>query len=368
MTTPLITFAIPVFNTEDYIQEAVEGAFSQTYSPLQIILSDDGSSDRTFEIMQNLAAAYHGPHEIVLNRSPLNIGVAGQWNQIMALSRGEFVISAGGDDISLPNRTEIIWKAWEDSSRKSLVIQSASLDIDKNGNPLSDDVLRTASQCNDSGWPKEYSILNYIKTLMPGTVGCAFAFSPLIFSTFGPLSEKLVHEDDVITLRALCLGSIAYIPIPLVKRRFHTHNSYSRCSVIAGTWNEVSKQEDLMKIDAEKRKDMYSAFLEDIYKAKNLGFIDDELWLNAHQECKRQFRIFSHQADFINSSFWHKIKILFSIRYECPDHKIFTWMLLRMIPRDLFRSLKTMINSIRIAISHRNSLTADGADIRRLRL
>jgi glycosyltransferase involved in cell wall biosynthesis len=40
----------------------VEGAFSQTYSPLEIILSDDCSSDRTFEIMEEMAREYQGPH------------------------------------------------------------------------------------------------------------------------------------------------------------------------------------------------------------------------------------------------------------------------------------------------------------------
>ena len=48
---PLITFALFAYNQEKYIEEAVQGAFLQTYSPLEIILSDDGSTDRTFEII-----------------------------------------------------------------------------------------------------------------------------------------------------------------------------------------------------------------------------------------------------------------------------------------------------------------------------
>lgn len=47
---PLVTFALFAYNQEQYIREAVEGAFSQTYKPLEIILSDDCSRDRTFEI------------------------------------------------------------------------------------------------------------------------------------------------------------------------------------------------------------------------------------------------------------------------------------------------------------------------------
>ena len=55
---PLVTFALFAYNQEKYIREAVEGAFSQTYEPLEIILSDDCSSGGTFEIMQEIAAEY----------------------------------------------------------------------------------------------------------------------------------------------------------------------------------------------------------------------------------------------------------------------------------------------------------------------
>ena len=63
---PLVTFALFAYNQEKYIREAVEGTFSQTYEPLEIILSDDCSSDRTFEIMEEMAATYDGPHATLL--------------------------------------------------------------------------------------------------------------------------------------------------------------------------------------------------------------------------------------------------------------------------------------------------------------
>jgi glycosyltransferase involved in cell wall biosynthesis len=46
------------YNHERFIAEAVRGALSQTYSPLEIIISDDCSTDRTFEIIQSEVAGY----------------------------------------------------------------------------------------------------------------------------------------------------------------------------------------------------------------------------------------------------------------------------------------------------------------------
>ena len=53
----------------------MEGAFSQTYEPLEIILSDDCSSDRTFEIIEEMAREYQGPHLVKERRGERNVGV-----------------------------------------------------------------------------------------------------------------------------------------------------------------------------------------------------------------------------------------------------------------------------------------------------
>ena len=102
---PLVTFAVIAYNQERFIREAVEGAFAQTYSPLEIILSDDGSSDKTFDVMQALVAKYDGPHHVMLNRNSKNLGLAGHVNHIMERATGDIIVLAAGDDISRPERT-----------------------------------------------------------------------------------------------------------------------------------------------------------------------------------------------------------------------------------------------------------------------
>src|SRR5215470_19484540 len=121
---PLMTFAVAGFNQEAFIREAVEAAFAQTYSPLEIVLSDDCSKDKTFEIMCEMAKAYRGPHRIVLNRNPARRSIGGHINRIMEVSQGELVLAAAGDDISLPQRTQANYEAWEASGRKATSIHS----------------------------------------------------------------------------------------------------------------------------------------------------------------------------------------------------------------------------------------------------
>ena len=105
-TPPLVSFIVVAYNQDKYIKEAVLGAFSQTYQPLEIILSDDGSSDLTFEIMQDMVEKYVGPHKIILNKNKKNVGLVSHINNICEMSSGEIIILAAGDDISLPQRSE----------------------------------------------------------------------------------------------------------------------------------------------------------------------------------------------------------------------------------------------------------------------
>lgn len=109
---PLLTFALFGYNQEKYIREAIEGAFAQTYSPLEIILSDDCSPDGTFAIMQQMAAAYAGPHKVRAVQTPRNLGLIQHLLLRGREAEGEIVVVAAGDDISLPGRVAALAKAF----------------------------------------------------------------------------------------------------------------------------------------------------------------------------------------------------------------------------------------------------------------
>ena len=78
---PLVSFCLCVFNQEDFIQEAVEGALNQDYPNLEIIISDDCSTDRTWEIITEIIAN-HTEKNIILNRNRKNLGLSTHINKI----------------------------------------------------------------------------------------------------------------------------------------------------------------------------------------------------------------------------------------------------------------------------------------------
>jgi glycosyltransferase involved in cell wall biosynthesis len=56
----LVSYCIFTYNQEQYIEECIRGALSQTYENLEIIISDDFSTDQTFKIIQRIQKEYGG--------------------------------------------------------------------------------------------------------------------------------------------------------------------------------------------------------------------------------------------------------------------------------------------------------------------
>jgi len=216
---PIITFAIVAYNQERFIREAIEGAFSQTYSPLEIILSDDCSTDHTFEIIKELADAYQGPHTIILNRNDKNLGIGAHFNRVMELARGDLVVGSAGDDISVPYRVERIYQAYESTKGIAKSIFSNYLTIDISGKPL----------CLHYETPMQSEDFSPNKLVKKDSLisGCSHAWSREVFSVFGPLITPLTCEDMVIPLRSALIGQIKYINEPLVMHRQHGINIWN---------------------------------------------------------------------------------------------------------------------------------------------
>jgi glycosyltransferase involved in cell wall biosynthesis len=100
---PLVSVLLPCFDAERFVEEALDSLLGQTYDKLEILAIDDGSSDRTPEILERLAAR---DDRIRALRNPENQGVIGTLNRGVAEARGEIVARMDADDVAAPTRIE----------------------------------------------------------------------------------------------------------------------------------------------------------------------------------------------------------------------------------------------------------------------
>ena len=208
---PLVTFAVIAYNQERFIRAAIKGAFAQTYQPLEIVLSDDGSPDRTYQIMQEMAAAYDGPHKVVLNRNPVNLGLVPHVDRVMGLVSGDFIVVNAGDDVSVPERTAILADTWLGSARTVKLVHSAARRIGLDGVPY--DIRRPPAFMQ--GTPDALEIVRGKGFV----IGSTAAWDRGLYTEFGPLGAGLSTEDTILPLRATLTGRIGYIDRALVNWR-----------------------------------------------------------------------------------------------------------------------------------------------------
>ena len=136
-TRPLVAICMATYNQEKYVRDSVRGLLSQTYEPLEIVISDDHSTDRTWDIINEEVDAYKangGIHKnIVLNRNEKNLGVAKHSEVIGSFIHGELSVGTGGDDICLPNRVERIVEEWVKDGKRAAAISHSGYTIDTEG-------------------------------------------------------------------------------------------------------------------------------------------------------------------------------------------------------------------------------------------
>lgn len=90
----LVTIIIPAYNVEKYIKKCIESVIAQTYSNIEILVVNDGSSDETYSIIKNFSKADNRIR--LINQK--NLGVSIARNNGMKKSTGDYLLFVDGDD------------------------------------------------------------------------------------------------------------------------------------------------------------------------------------------------------------------------------------------------------------------------------
>lgn len=95
VTKPLITIVVPVYNAEEYLLECLDSVFSQTYSNIEVICVDDGSTDRSLEIVKKYAEKH--ANMVVITQK--NSGIIKTRNNAIKEAAGQYILPLDSDDI-----------------------------------------------------------------------------------------------------------------------------------------------------------------------------------------------------------------------------------------------------------------------------
>lgn len=206
---PLVTLLLIAYNQERVIRDAVRGALAQTYSPLEIIISDDGSTDATYSTIKQEVAEYDGPHRVIMNRNATNLGISGHLGSLWPRVSGELVVIAAGDDISVPERCARVVECWLARNRVPDLIATDLMALNATGESGARIRVDDLEACSDvEAWFAH----------PPRVVGAAHAWTRRLMQRFPPIPPGS-WEDRLMVFRALLLGGAVTLHEPLVQYR-----------------------------------------------------------------------------------------------------------------------------------------------------
>ncbi len=98
-----VSVLMPVFNSEKYLSDAVESILAQTFTDLEFLILDDGSTDESLRMLERFAAR----DRRVRVTSRENKGIFVSRNELLEASQGEFIAVMDADDVALPERLSL---------------------------------------------------------------------------------------------------------------------------------------------------------------------------------------------------------------------------------------------------------------------
>lgn len=279
---PLVTFALFAYNQEKFIREAVEGAFAQTYKPLEIILSDDCSTDRTFAIMQEMATAYRGPHRVRAVQSPHNLGVV---QHVLLRGReaaGDIVVLAAGDDISLPERVARHVPCYADP--KVWAVSTGFHLIDESGAVVSE------NETIPIGLRRIRKFPTYIRKPIVIIQGSTASYRKNVFNLVDTVERINCAEDNLFNFLIPSSGyDIGFVSDPLIMYRIHPAALGNRPTGVGDWRSHEIRSSHLFQMELERLQ-----FFMDFARSRHLEENVDVLALQENLIALRDLKTWSH--------------------------------------------------------------------------
>ncbi len=289
---PLVTAVIPVYNHEKYVAECIRSILNQTYRNIELIVLNDGSKDRSHEMI--LPLVEECKRRFIrfeyINRE--NIGLSATLNQALAWARGEYFSALASDDVALPEKIEVLVDALEAKGPTYAAAFGNAWIIDDAGQRIRLDYHERISENADGGTHADI-MGHYTRGRKINYKGEEFGtYSTLIAGNYLPAMSNMVRtnaireaggwtpgnmvEDVEMWLKLSKTFKFLYVDQPVALYRWHQSNSMKvftgklRCAALV----LLAKEKDFCLEHGLKKiwQDQYAGILFSLLRDKTVPF------------------------------------------------------------------------------------------------
>ncbi len=127
-----VSVIMPAFNRENFIAESIKSVLAQTFQDFELIIIDDGSTDKTISV----AGTFVSDRRVQIVKNEKHLGIAGTRNKALGLARGEYIAPLDSDDVWLDKEKLAKQTAYLDAHPKCALVGGAIRHIDTAGKTL----------------------------------------------------------------------------------------------------------------------------------------------------------------------------------------------------------------------------------------
>jgi glycosyltransferase involved in cell wall biosynthesis len=208
--TPLISVAIATYNGGQFLKDQLNSIYNQTYKNIEVIITDDCSTDGTLEILEEYSQKYGLNYYI----NEKNLGVVKNFERALSLCGGEYIALADQDDIWLPEK---IQNLVNEIGNYSLIFSDAIL-VDTYGNKIAESLKKVSNYIADTETP--FLQLFYRKNIY----GCTMFFRKELLQKALPIPDDVGQHDWWLPIVAAKNRGIKYLDRRLMFYRQHKNN------------------------------------------------------------------------------------------------------------------------------------------------
>ncbi len=238
-TDDLISVTIPAYNHEKYIEECIRSIIAQTYQNIELLVIDDGSKDKTFEILQSLKPECERRFVRVVFETQENQGTKVTGNKLIDMARGKYIFTIASDDVAKAHAIETLYSFLRQNPDYVLAVgdneiinaDSKRVYWGKNREIVLADqaVYKTFGDelhinPDDNRHPQFGS---YADLLTGNHIPNGYLYSRQAMLDVGKLDESVFLEDWYMHLQLTKIGKYKYIPEILFSYRWHGNNTVS---------------------------------------------------------------------------------------------------------------------------------------------
>ncbi len=224
---PFVSIILNNYNYDRFLQQSIESCLAQTYPHLEVVVVDDGSCDRSPQILQDICQR-HAQQDNAIALIPVfkkNGGQASALNAGIAVSRGDLLVLLDADDYLFEDAVTRIVAAW----RPGVAMVQARLElVDAEGHWI--DLYPAREISFDQG---EVCALLLRKGRYSTTVTSGLSLTRSAFEQIAPIPEadfRISADGYLTTLLPFC-GEVAAIETPIAARRKHGQNHWAAAQV-----------------------------------------------------------------------------------------------------------------------------------------